>query len=52
MPQIQLVNPSTQSFGVAVIAPCWLYACRRLFLGKPMPDLTMPGEQRAEPALN
>ena len=31
----------------------WIgYACRRLFLGKPMPDLTMPGEQLAEPALN
>jgi radical SAM superfamily enzyme YgiQ (UPF0313 family) len=31
----------------------WLgYACRRLFLGKPMPDLTMPGEQLAEPAVN
>jgi radical SAM superfamily enzyme YgiQ (UPF0313 family) len=31
----------------------WIgYGCRRLFLGKPMPDLTIPGEQRAEPALN
>ena len=31
----------------------WIgYACRRLFLGKPMPNLTMPGEQLAEPALN
>src|SRR5262245_63824037 len=25
MPQIHLVNPSTQSFGVAVITPRWLY---------------------------
>lgn len=31
----------------------WIgYACRRLFLGKPMPHLTMPGEPLAEPALN
>jgi hypothetical protein len=31
----------------------WLgYACRRLFLGKPMPHLTMPGEPIAEPALD
>ncbi len=30
----------------------WLgHACRRLFLGKPMPDLAMPGEQ-LEPAVN
>jgi hypothetical protein len=27
------------------------YACRRLFLGKPMPDLKMPGEQ-LEPTFN
>ena len=31
----------------------WIgHACRRLFLGKPMPHLTMPGEQLAEPTLN
>jgi radical SAM superfamily enzyme YgiQ (UPF0313 family) len=31
----------------------WIgYACRRLFLGKPMPNLTMPGEQLVEPTLN
>ena len=31
----------------------WIgHACRRLFLGKPMPNLTMPGEQLAEPTLN
>ena len=31
----------------------WIgYVCRRLFLGKPMPDLTMPGEELAEPVLN
>lgn len=31
----------------------WIgFACRRLFLGKPMPNLPMPGEQLAEPALN
>ena len=30
----------------------WIgYACRRLFLGKPMPDLMMPGEQ-LEPTYN
>jgi radical SAM superfamily enzyme YgiQ (UPF0313 family) len=30
----------------------WIgYACRRLFLGKPMPDLAIPGEQ-LEPTLN
>src|SRR5215471_4612613 len=30
----------------------WIgHACRRLFLGKPMPDLEMPGEQ-LEPAIN
>jgi radical SAM superfamily enzyme YgiQ (UPF0313 family) len=30
----------------------WIgYACRRLFLGKPMPELAMPGE-RAEAAVN
>jgi radical SAM superfamily enzyme YgiQ (UPF0313 family) len=27
-------------------------ACRRLFLGKPMPDLGMPGEELLEPTLN
>jgi radical SAM superfamily enzyme YgiQ (UPF0313 family) len=31
----------------------WIgYACRRLFLGKPMPHLAIPGEQLSEPALN
>jgi hypothetical protein len=31
----------------------WLgYACQRLFLGKPMPDLGMAGEQLVEPTLN
>src|ERR1041385_7465158 len=25
MPRVHLVNPSTQSFGVAVITPRWLY---------------------------
>jgi radical SAM superfamily enzyme YgiQ (UPF0313 family) len=31
----------------------WIgYACRRLFLAKPMPNLTMPGEPLAEPALH
>jgi hypothetical protein len=31
----------------------WIgHACRRLFLGKPMPDLTMPGDQLTEPTLN
>jgi hypothetical protein len=31
----------------------WIgYACRRMFVGKPMPNLTMPGEQLAEPAVN
>jgi radical SAM superfamily enzyme YgiQ (UPF0313 family) len=31
----------------------WLgYACRRMFLGKPMPNLTMPGEPLAGPAVN
>jgi radical SAM superfamily enzyme YgiQ (UPF0313 family) len=30
----------------------WIgYVCRRLFLGKPMPNLTMPGE-RLDPSLN
>jgi hypothetical protein len=29
----------------------WIgYACRRLFFGKPLPNLTMPGEQLAEPS--
>ena len=26
--------------------------CRRLFAGKPMPNLTMPGDQLPEPTLN
>ena len=31
----------------------WIgYACRRLFLGKPMPDLMIPGEQFVEPTFN
>jgi len=31
----------------------WIgFACRRLFLAKPMPDLGIPGEQLVEPALN
>jgi radical SAM superfamily enzyme YgiQ (UPF0313 family) len=31
----------------------WIgYACRRLFLGKPMPDLAIPGEQFVEPSFN
>ena len=25
MPRVHLINPSTQSFGVAVITPRWLY---------------------------
>ena len=30
----------------------WLgYACRRLFLGRPMPELKVPGEQ-LRPAIN
>jgi hypothetical protein len=79
MSRVHLVNPSTQSFAVAVITPRWLcvlaaarpavagairrsstrarwarwigHACRRLFLGKPMPALACPGEQ-LEPAIN
>jgi hypothetical protein len=31
----------------------WIgYACRRLFLGKPMPDLAMPGEPLAQTQLS
>jgi len=42
MRRVHLVNPSTQSFGVAVITPRWLYVLA--FLARPMPELRMPGE--------
>jgi len=45
---------ATDSARVQRSARCarWIgHACRRLFLGKPMPDLAIPGEQ-LEPAVN
>jgi hypothetical protein len=45
---------ATDSARVQRSARCarWIgHACRRLFLGKPMPDLAIPGEQ-LEPTVN